>query len=117
MKNYLLMLNIKKHGRNFRMDKKQKGLNLLGLAQGAGKLLSGESIVLEAIRKKEAKLVVFASDASDNTKKQFLNKCEYYDVPVLILFLKAEISKAIGKERTVCAFTDDGFAKSFQKLQ
>lgn len=117
MQNSLLSLNIRKRERNFKMDKKQKALNLLGLAQRAGKLLSGESLVLEAIRKQEATLVVFASNASDNTKKQFLNKCEYYDVPVLFPFLKADISKAIGKERTVCAFTDDGFAQSFQKLQ
>jgi ribosomal protein L7Ae-like RNA K-turn-binding protein len=99
------------------MDKKQKALNLLGLATRARKLLSGESVVLEAVRKNEAIYVIVAENASENTKKQFLNKCEYYSVPIVIQFSKEEISQAIGKDRTVCAFIDNGFAASFQKLQ
>lgn len=99
------------------MDNDQKALNLLGLAQRAGKLLSGESLVLEAVRKKEARLVVLATDASKNTQKQFLNKCEYYDIPLNVHFSRDSISLAVGKDRTVCAFTDNGFAQSFQKLQ
>lgn len=98
------------------MDNKQKALNLLGLAQKAGKLLSGESLVLEAVRRNDAKIVVLAIDASENTSKQFLNKAKYYDVAVHRLFTKDEISHALGKQRTVCAFTDKGFAASFQKL-
>ncbi len=98
------------------MDNKTKALNLLGLAQRARKLQSGSPTVLTNIRSKQAKLVVIAEDASQNTKKQFLDKCDYYGIPSYITFSKAEISKAIGKERTVCAFTDNGFAQSFKKL-
>lgn len=111
------MWSIKKPDRNYKkMDKQQKALNLLGLATRAGKLVTGQSLVLEAIRKNEVDLVVLASDTSDNTKKQFLNKCEYYAVPLVVEFTKAELSQAIGKERSVCAFADSGFAQSFQKL-
>ena len=60
--------------------------------------------------------MIIAEDASLNTEKQFLDKSDYYKIPSLILFSKAEISAAIGKERTVCAFTDNGFAQSFKKL-
>lgn len=98
------------------MDNKTKALNLLGLAQRARKLESGSPTVLTSIRSKNAKLVVIAEDASQNTKKQFLDKSDYYNIPSYIVFSKAEISKAIGKERTVCAFTDNGFAQSFKKL-
>lgn len=75
-------------------------------------------MVLEAIQKKEVKLVILANDASANTKKQFLNKCAYYTIPIVSEnFTREEISQAIGKVRTVCAFEDEGFARSFQKLQ
>lgn len=98
------------------MNNKQKQLNLLGLSLRAGMLESGSQSVMVAIRNQSAKLVVIADDASTNTKKQFLDKCEYYQIPAYILFSSVEISAAIGKERTVCAFTDDGFAQSFKKL-
>ena len=95
------------------MNNKIKALNLLGLAQRARKLESGSPTVL---RSKQARLVIIADDASLNTKKQFLDKSDYYDIPSIVTLTKAEISQAIGKERTVCAFTDDGFAQSFKKL-
>lgn len=98
------------------MNNKQKQLNLLGLALAAGKLESGSQSVLAAIRNQSAKLVIIADDASSNTKKQFLNKCDYYKIPSQTLFSKSEITASIGKERTVCAFTDNGFAQSFKKL-
>ena len=98
------------------MNNKTKALNLLGLAQRARKLESGSPTVLTNIRSKKAKLVLIAEDASENTKKQFLDKSEYYGIPSYITFSKEEISQAIGKERTVCAFTDNGFAQSFRKL-
>src|SRR5699024_4745620 len=96
------------------MNNKLKALNLLGLAVRARKLESGSPTVLDAIRKQRAQLVIIAEDASPNTKKQFLDKCDFYEIPSYVLFSKDEISQAIGKERTVCAFTDNGFAQSFK---
>lgn len=98
------------------MNNKTKALNLLGLAMRARKLESGTQTVLANIRNQNAKLVIIADDASPNTKKQFLDKSDYYKIPSVINFSKDEISQAIGKERTVCAFTDNGFAQSFKKL-
>ncbi|GEK88149.1 LSU ribosomal protein L7AE [Alkalibacterium putridalgicola] len=98
------------------MNNKERGLNLLGLAQRAGKLISGEALVLQSVRSNKAKIVCLASDASDNTSKQFLNKCEYYDVPLVTAFTREQISHALGKDRTVCALMDDGFKHSLQKL-
>ena len=98
------------------MNNKEKALNLLGLALRARSLESGSPTVMGAIRSKNAKLVIIAEDASSNTKKQFLNKCDFYEIPSYVIFSKDEISQALGKERTVCAFTDNGFAQSFKKL-
>lgn len=98
------------------MNSNERALNLLGLAQRAGKLISGESLVLQSVRSNKAKIVCLASDASDNTSKQFLNKCEYYGVPLVSTFTREQISHALGKDRTVCALMDDGFMHSLQKL-
>ena len=51
-----------------------KALSYLGLAMRAGKIVTGDEAVLKAVRSSEAKLVVLAGDASDNTQKKFRDK-------------------------------------------
>ncbi len=93
-----------------------KVYSLLGLCMRAGKLKSGEFAVLDAIRKHTAQLVVISEDASDNTKKQFNDKCSYYKVPIIFFGSKEELGHAIGKDvRTSLAITDQGFAQSLRK--
>nr|WP_297706931.1 ribosomal L7Ae/L30e/S12e/Gadd45 family protein [uncultured Butyrivibrio sp.] len=90
--------------------------SLLGLCMRAGKLKSGEFAVLDAIRKHTAELVIVSEDASDNTKKQFNDKCSYYKVPIFFFGDKEELGHAIGKDvRTSLAITDQGFAQSLRK--
>ncbi len=90
--------------------------SLLGLCMRAGKLKSGEFAVLDAIRKHTAELVIVSEDASDNTKKQFNDKCSYYKVPIIFFGDKEELGHAIGKDvRTSLAITDQGFAQSLRK--
>lgn len=98
------------------MNNKQKALNLLGLSQRAGKLVTGESMVLEAIKSKKAKVAIIASDSSDRSLKQFRNKCQTNNVQMNTDYTSGEISQAIGKERKSCAIVDNGFAKSFIQL-
>ncbi len=89
-----------------------KTLSHLGLAMRAGKLVSGEETVLKAVRSGEAKLVVLAEDASDNTEKKLTDKCGSYDVPLVIGFTRYELGGAVGKpERVMFAVTDHGFAQ------
>ena len=61
-----------------------KFFSLLGLCKRAGKLVAGEVAAEQAVRKKQAYLLILAQDASKNTKKKFTNKCKHYDVPILI---------------------------------
>ena len=51
-------------------------LSLLGLAQKAGYVGSGEFLTEKAVKEKTAALVLVATDASENTKKMFQNLCE-----------------------------------------
>ena len=50
-------------------------MSLLGLANRAGKIISGEELVIKEIRSGKAKLVFFSEDASANTKKKITDKC------------------------------------------
>lgn len=93
-----------------------KGLSQLGLAMRAGKVVTGDEIVLKAIRSSEAKLVIVAGDASLNTRKKFRDKCGNYQVPLLIGYDRESLGASVGKpERVVLALTDQGFANMLRK--
>ncbi len=82
----------------------------------AGKLKSGEFATMEAIRKKTAQLVIVSEDASENTIKQFSDKCKYYNVPIVFFGDMESLGHAIGKEvRTSMAITDKGLSESLRK--
>lgn len=85
-------------------------MNNLGLAYRARKLTYGTTNVIKSIRDGNAKLIIIASDASDNTKKKITDKCKYYNIPFKIEFLSIEISNAIGKSNImVVSILDSGF--------
>ncbi|HFI0083983.1 TPA: YlxQ-related RNA-binding protein [Streptococcus suis] len=97
-------------------NKKQKILNLLGLAQRAGRLISGEELVVDAIRKQQAKLVFLANDAAGNLSKKVTDKSHTYQVEVVTAFSTLELSAAVGKARKVLAVTDAGFTKKMRSI-
>lgn len=89
--------------------------NLLGLAQRAGQLAFGEGVV-KAIRQKKAFLVLYASDASENTKKLIANKASFYEVPAIEIGQSDELSEAVGKNgRMSVAILSNGFAKKIKE--
>ncbi|MGO4184890.1 50S ribosomal protein L7ae [Paenibacillus sp. FSL A5-0031] len=92
--------------------KQNKSLSQLGMAMRAGKLITGDEIVLKAVRNKQVHLVILAGDASDNTKKKFRDKCNTYGIQLAEAFDREQLGKAIGKpERVVIAVTDAQFGK------
>lgn len=85
---------------------------LLGLAQRARKCVLGEENILQAIRNKKAVLVIVAQDASENTKKLYRNKCQFYEVNHVEVGDIASLSQSLGKNhRVAVAITDAGFSK------
>lgn len=91
-------------------------LNLIGLAQKAGKVVSGEFMTEKAVKTGEAALVILAEDASENTQKKFRNMCEFYQVPLSIHAAKDYLGHAMGKElRASLAVVDNGFAQAIMK--
>ena len=94
-----------------------KLLSLLGIAQKAGKIVSGGFICEKAIKSREAKLVIIAEDAQKNTVSTISNKCTFYHIPFSFYGVKETLGHAIGKqERSCVAVTDQGLADSITKL-
>lgn len=88
----------------------------LGLAQKAGKAVSGDFAVREALKGGKVKLLVIAADAAENTKKDLLYIAESAGVPVIEALSRVEIGVAIGKApRASVAITDANFVKMLTK--
>ncbi len=91
-------------------------LQLLGLAQKAGSIKSGEFSCENAIKDGSAHLCIVAADASDNTRKKFSDMCRYREVSYMEYSDKESLGHAIGKEfRASLVVTAAGFAEQIQK--
>jgi Ribosomal protein HS6-type (S12/L30/L7a) len=96
--------------------KNNKVLSLIGLATKAGKTVSGEFSTEKAVKANQAHLVMVAVSASDNTKKKFMNMCNFYKVPLYIYGEKEELGSAMGKEmRASLAVLENGFSRAIEK--
>ncbi|MEH7177175.1 YlxQ family RNA-binding protein [Neobacillus vireti] len=92
-------------------------MSLLGLANRARKIISGEELSVKEIRSGKAKLVLLSADASANTTKKITDKCKSYEVPYKLVEDRHLLGQAIGKEaRVVVAVLDDGFARKLMTL-
>lgn len=94
-----------------------KFYSILGLAQKARGIVSGEDMCSKTIASNKALFVIIASDASDNTKKKFVNMCKYRNVNYKFYGDKESLGKALGKiQRSVIAVIDVNFKKSLINL-
>lgn len=99
------------------MEEFQRQLGVIGLAKRAGALAVGTNNVLDAVRKKTAKLVLVASDVSENTAKQLTDKCAFRSVDREIIQADMhELGHAVGKDHTAAvAFLQERFISAFRK--
>lgn len=99
------------------MDNKSKIISMIGMANKAQKVISGEDSLRKAIREKKVKLIIIAEDASDNTKKRFSNCANYYGVPYYVYLSKDEFSISLGERiRSVIGIADNNFSIYLEKL-
>ena len=97
---------------------REKTLNLLGLMRRANALQVGETNAGAAVRGGKAKLLLLASDASDNAR----GRAEGFlfgrnAIGLTLPFTKAEISAHVGVSGcSMAAVTDIGFANALMKL-
>ena len=99
------------------MMNEQKIASLLGLAQKAGKIVSGELAVEKAVKSGQAKILILATDCSVATKKNYRDMATYYKVELFELFSKEELGTCIGKVyRAALAVIDAGFSTAVKKI-
>lgn len=90
-------------------------ISFLGIITKAGKVVSGDESVLDTIRSGKAKLVLVASDASDNTIKKYTDKCSYYRVDIKVVSTKEELGMLTGTSiRAVVAIVDENMANTLK---
>ena len=96
------------------MDRVNNILSLLGLALRGSHLVVGEEPVEGAVRAKDARVLLLASDAADNTvrrTKHFaeVGNCIWLPLPCT----KAELGRAVGRSAVaIVAVTDIGLASA-----
>ena len=90
-------------------------LSLVGLCKRAGMLAVGEEPVEAVSRARDARILLLAADAADNTARRVRHFAEAGNcLWIRIPFTKADLGRALGV--TVCAIaaiTDIGFAAAF----
>ena len=103
-------------GRQAAMDRQaamnDKTLGIIGLATRARKLVSGWNVCEAAVKKGDAKLVIVAGDAAENTKARFCRSAKNKGIEYRIFGTCSGLGRYTGKgDRAVLAVTDAGFAK------
>ncbi len=95
----------------------KKGYDLLGLAQRAHKVYSGDASVEANLHKGKVKLVIIAADASDRTRDHFIRMAREIGVRYIVVGDKIRLGIAVGKSpRSVLCVTDEGFARRIKEL-
>ena len=95
-------------------------LGMLGFAMRAGRVLLGTDIVISAMQKGRARLIIVSEGASEGTKSKIKFKSEFYSVPVIYTTLTGdELGDRLGKSYSpvVLCVTDDGFASEILKAK
>ena len=98
------------------MSPEQQLLNLLGLAQRAGQLVTGEPMVLAAIKADKIRFLWIANDMGASTKKKFTDKATFYKVLFSTASDVAELSQATGRQRYALGVSSAGSAKQMHSL-
>ena len=82
-------------------------------------MIIGTDLVTKSLPSKKVSLVIYTSDASQNTEKKVTDKCKFYGVECIKADCTADIlSNAIGKSGSVCVLgiTGQSFSKELKKL-
>lgn len=92
-------------------------LSFLGLCRRAKKLVIGADITVESVEAGKSELILYASDASQNSLKQVRRAAESHGVPVLCANRgKDALSLALGRLCAVLSVEDKGFADKLRQM-
>ena len=97
-----------------------KFLSAIGLARRAGAIALGTAEVRDSMKNGKAKLVIVASDVSENTKKEITDTAAFYKKEYIIShYTMAELSNAVGLMRNTSsvAITDSNLTVLIKNSQ
>lgn len=93
-----------------------RALGMLGLCARAGKLITGEKAVVQAIRAGTCSLALLDGGVAGNGEKAVSQACFTHEVP-LVRTAPGELGRAIGRpNRMAAAVTDPGMAARLKEL-
>lgn len=106
--------NLKNINYNYTEGTLRATLNLLGIAQKAGKILVGNDLVKMGLTKRQIRLLILSLDISVANQDKFIAICQKQDIPFLILNTdKMRLGLCLGRrEVALLGVTDNGFAKT-----
>lgn len=92
----------------------EKIKSMIGFAIRGKKFSLGESVLF---RKDKVKLALLAVDTSTSSKKKYIDKLSYYQIPYIEYGKKSEIGKLLHKDEiSLFAIEDTNIAKQVIKL-
>ena len=95
----------------------KKILGMLGLASRARKTTAGSDSTMQDIKNNKVKLVIIAEDASERTKRRFIDATGLAKIPIIIHGSIEELSKAIGKtNKAIVGVKESNIAHEIEKL-
>ena len=95
----------------------KKILGLIGFAARARKISYGADSVKLQLAKGNVKLLILSEEASERTKKDFIELSEEYNVPKIIAGSSETLSQAIGKSnKVVIGIHDKGLSNEIIKI-
>lgn len=99
------------------MMNEQKIMNLLSMAQRAGRVASGDFAVTKAVQGNKAHLLIVAEDASAETRKRYEQMAAQTKIRIIYLGDREQLGHCIGKDfRAVAAIMDAGFANAIARF-
>jgi ribosomal protein L7Ae-like RNA K-turn-binding protein len=94
-----------------------KLMSLLGLAQKAGRIISGDQVIEKALRDRKIKLLLIAADAAENTCEKYSHLAEACRIEWHLVLTKEELGQAVGKQyRAAVGINDEGFGRAMAKI-
>lgn len=100
------------------MSTDAKIYSLLGLAQRAGQLISGDMSLENALRKGQGELLLIAADCGANNRKKYEHLATREKIEYILLGNRDELGEAIGKgHRAAVLVMNTGFAEAIRKLR
>lgn len=89
---------------------------MIGLCMKAGRLLSGNEQVLEALKAGKGTFLIVAKDSVERTKNDYITVAKKKNIDYVLWGEKEKLGHAIGKGiRTALLIIDNGFSQAIQR--